>query len=155
MFRILGKQFLNSNLSLPFRWDCVRFNLEAWQNQNIPWGACPKPPSGVLHLRCLEIGAPTSQKSWIRQCSLPIELKIQTQLNNMTLPLKKRTLQPQNLRSTVLLHPHHKKLAVTHLPRRSGSPVCIGTRTGVIGSDVPWLDCPAYNALTWVITLTE
>ena len=26
---------------------------------------------------------------------------------------------------------------------------------GVIGSDVPWLDCPACNALTWVITVTE
>ena len=26
---------------------------------------------------------------------------------------------------------------------------------GVIGSDVPWLECPAYNALTWVITVTE
>ena len=22
---------------------------------------------------------------------------------------------------------------------------------GVIGSDVPWLECPACNALTWVI----
>ena len=29
------------------------------------------------------------------------------------------------------------------------------TRTGVIGSDVPWLECPACNALTWVITVTE
>ena len=28
-------------------------------------------------------------------------------------------------------------------------------RTGVIGSDVPWLDCPDSNALTWVITDTE
>ena len=28
-------------------------------------------------------------------------------------------------------------------------------RTGVIGSDVPWLECPACNALTWVITVTE
>ena len=27
--------------------------------------------------------------------------------------------------------------------------------TGVIGSNVPWLDCPASNALTWVITVTE
>ena len=27
--------------------------------------------------------------------------------------------------------------------------------SGVIGSDVPWLDCPACNALTWVITVTE
>ena len=27
--------------------------------------------------------------------------------------------------------------------------------TGVIGSDVPWLECPACNALTWVITVTE
>ena len=26
---------------------------------------------------------------------------------------------------------------------------------GVIGSDVPWLECPACNALTWVITITE
>ena len=26
---------------------------------------------------------------------------------------------------------------------------------GVIGSDVPWLDCPASNAITWVITFTE
>ena len=25
--------------------------------------------------------------------------------------------------------------------------------SGVIGSDVPWLDCPASNALTWVITV--
>ena len=28
-------------------------------------------------------------------------------------------------------------------------------RAGVIGSDVPWLECPACNALAWVITLTE
>ena len=27
--------------------------------------------------------------------------------------------------------------------------------TGVIGSDVPWLECPACNALTWVISVTE
>ena len=27
--------------------------------------------------------------------------------------------------------------------------------TGVIGSDIPWLDFSAYNALTWVITLME
>ena len=27
--------------------------------------------------------------------------------------------------------------------------------TGVIGSDVPWLECPACNALTWIITVTE
>ena len=27
--------------------------------------------------------------------------------------------------------------------------------TGVIGSDVPWLECPACNDLTWVITVTE
>ena len=27
--------------------------------------------------------------------------------------------------------------------------------TGVIGSDVPWLECPACHALTWVITVTE
>ena len=26
---------------------------------------------------------------------------------------------------------------------------------GVIGSDVPWLECSACNALTWVITVTE
>ena len=25
----------------------------------------------------------------------------------------------------------------------------------VIGSDVPWLECPACNALTWVKTVTE
>ena len=29
------------------------------------------------------------------------------------------------------------------------------TNAGVIGSDVPWLDCLASNALTWVITVTE
>ena len=29
------------------------------------------------------------------------------------------------------------------------------TRTGVIGSNVPWLDCPSSNAITWVITVTE
>ena len=29
------------------------------------------------------------------------------------------------------------------------------TKSGVIGSDVPWLECPACNALTWVITVTE
>ena len=28
-------------------------------------------------------------------------------------------------------------------------------RAGVIGSDVRWLECPACNALTWVITVTE
>ena len=31
----------------------------------------------------------------------------------------------------------------------------LSIRTGVIGSDVPWLECPACNALTWVITVTE
>ena len=31
----------------------------------------------------------------------------------------------------------------------------VAPRTGVIGSDVPWLECPACNALTWVITVTE
>ena len=31
----------------------------------------------------------------------------------------------------------------------------IGNNAGVIGSDVPWLECPACNALTWVITVTE
>ena len=29
------------------------------------------------------------------------------------------------------------------------------TNAGVIGSDVPWLECPACNTLTWVITVTE
>ena len=28
-------------------------------------------------------------------------------------------------------------------------------KAGVIGSDVPWLECPACNALTWVIAVTE
>ena len=28
----------------------------------------------------------------------------------------------------------------------------IHIRAGVIGSDIPWLDCPASNAITWVIT---
>ena len=28
-------------------------------------------------------------------------------------------------------------------------------RPGVIGSDVPMIDCPVGNALTWVITVTE
>ena len=32
---------------------------------------------------------------------------------------------------------------------------CLFGETGVIGSDVPWLECPACNALTWVITVTE
>ena len=27
--------------------------------------------------------------------------------------------------------------------------------SGVIGSDVPWLECPACNALAWVITVME
>ena len=31
----------------------------------------------------------------------------------------------------------------------------IDNETGVIGSDVPWLECPACNAFTWVITVTE
>ena len=36
------------------------------------------------------------------------------------------------------------------------SVLCIGlVDAGVIGSDVPWLECPACNALTWVITVTE
>ena len=30
-----------------------------------------------------------------------------------------------------------------------------GLPAGVIGSDIPWLECPACNALTWVITVTE
>ena len=29
------------------------------------------------------------------------------------------------------------------------------SNNGVIGSDVPWLACPASNALTWAITVTE
>ena len=33
--------------------------------------------------------------------------------------------------------------------------VCTYWFTGVIGSDVPWLDCPASNAIAWVITVTE
>ena len=38
---------------------------------------------------------------------------------------------------------------------------CVRGRTcaceiaGVIGSDVPWLECPACNTLTWVITAME
>ena len=37
-----------------------------------------------------------------------------------------------------------------------GGPALIyGEQAGVIGSDVPWLECPACNALTWVITVTE
>ena len=39
-------------------------------------------------------------------------------------------------------------IRTTHLLRSK-------TSTGVIGSDVPWLECPACNALTWVITVTE
>ena len=35
--------------------------------------------------------------------------------------------------------------------RKGGGVLC----AGVIGSDVPWLECPACNALTWVITVTE
>ena len=31
----------------------------------------------------------------------------------------------------------------------------VDSQPGVIGSDVPWLECPACNALTWVITVTE
>ena len=27
--------------------------------------------------------------------------------------------------------------------------------TGVVGSDVPWLDYPASNAIIWVMTVTE
>ena len=27
--------------------------------------------------------------------------------------------------------------------------------TGVIGSNVPGIDCPASNAIAWVITITE
>ena len=34
-------------------------------------------------------------------------------------------------------------------------PVQISVISGVIGSDVPWLECPACNALTWVITVME
>ena len=30
-----------------------------------------------------------------------------------------------------------------------------GGPAGVIGSDIPWLEYPACNALTWVITVTE
>ena len=31
----------------------------------------------------------------------------------------------------------------------------LGGGAGVIGPDVPWLECPACNALTWVIAVTE
>ena len=40
----------------------------------------------------------------------------------------------------------------------AGTPTAVAVvdlRAGVIGSDFPWLDCPACNALTWVITVTE
>ena len=36
-----------------------------------------------------------------------------------------------------------------------GEQVEFDAGAGVIGSDVPWLECPACNALTWVITVTE
>ena len=39
----------------------------------------------------------------------------------------------------------HNKPQQTFLP----------SKPGIIGSNVPWLDCPASNALTWVITVTE
>ena len=42
-----------------------------------------------------------------------------------------------------------------HGSRRFGMLLDAGFRAGVIGSDVPWLECPACNALTWVITVTE
>ena len=48
--------------------------------------------------------------------------------------------------------------AATHMPDPRPPPPRSHRRscgTGVIGSDVPWLECPAYNALTWVITVTE
>ena len=42
-----------------------------------------------------------------------------------------------------------QNIDINHISRRRRQ------RTGVIGSNVPWLDCPACNALTWVITVTE
>ena len=33
--------------------------------------------------------------------------------------------------------------------------MCVILCAGVIGSDVPWLECPACNALIWVIAVTE
>ena len=35
------------------------------------------------------------------------------------------------------------------------SPMSAIVSAGVIGSDVPWIECPASNDLSWVITVTE
>ena len=49
-------------------------------------------------------------------------------------------------------HTIHGLLAKTLYPSSSVAAIF---HSGVIGSDVPWLECPACNALTWVITVTE
>ena len=50
--------------------------------------------------------------------------------------------------------PHKPNFATPSIPlfRLCVEPM---SSTGVIGSDVPWLECPACNALTWVIAVTE
>ena len=49
------------------------------------------------------------------------------------------------------------KRCIARVNRRGQNHQGMGKRrnTDVIGSDVPWLDCPACNALTWVIMVTE
>ena len=60
-----------------------------------------------------------------------------------------------SLRVFVFVIPSEQRGDITILPFMCVLLVFHFTGTGVIGSDVPWLECPACNALTWVITVTE
>ena len=60
--------------------------------------------------------------------------------------------------SFITHQPLTSRALYTHLTHWDGNLSCRSIRkmaVTVIGSDVPWLECPACNALTWVITLTE
>ena len=48
----------------------------------------------------------------------------------------------------------HTLYCIYNTDRREADP-SVRDCASVIGSDVPWLDCPASNALTWVVTVTE
>ena len=54
-----------------------------------------------------------------------------------------------------LLNPHTAYQPVSYEFCSAGVYIFDPIHAGVIGSDVPWLECPACNALTWVITVTE
>ena len=55
----------------------------------------------------------------------------------------------------LFVHTSAHTFITIYVTGRSNTTIKVTGRSGVIGSDVPWLECPACNALTWVITVTE